>query len=80
MSESRGRSEGLAGIRAGDEVEIVRFGLSDPFTAQRFAPGRRWRCRYAGNTIMLLSSQTGQTISVSLDTARFVEVRRIDSR
>jgi hypothetical protein len=75
-----GEIDNLATIRPGEEFEIVRSLLDDGEHRQRFVPGKRWSCRYTGDTIILLVNHTGQTISVRRDVARYVEVQRTRPR
>jgi hypothetical protein len=68
----------LAAVRPGEQVEVVRLltrPAGDPHHHLR--PGRRWSCAYSGSAALLLVGQHGETISVSVDTARYVEVRRV---
>jgi hypothetical protein len=71
-----GDVENLTAINPGEEFEVVRTLLNDVGQDQGFVPGRRWRCRYNGSAVMLLVSDTGQTVSVPCDVARYIEVNR----
>ena len=75
-----GDIDNLAAIRPGEEFEIVRSLLDDGEHRQRFVPGRRWSCRYTGDTVILLVNHTGQTISVRRDDARYIDVQRTRPR
>lgn len=70
--------ETLATVPAGIEIEIVRDLLAgDSRRADaRLRAGARWRCRRNGSVTVLLTSRSGQRLSVSQDEARFVQVRR----
>ena len=72
-------TESLAGIPAGAEIEIVQDLLTSGHYRLRFSslrPGRRFRCRQKGNASILLTAASGKTLSVGVDEARFIKVRR----
>ncbi|HSJ32045.1 MAG TPA: hypothetical protein VK933_11465 [Longimicrobiales bacterium] len=75
-----GEIDNLAAIRPGEEFEIVRSLLEIGEQRHRFVPGKRWSCRYTGDTIILLVNHMGQTISVRRDVARYIEVQRTRPR
>lgn len=72
-------TESLAAIPAGAEIEIVQDLLTSARYRDRvgtFRPGGRFRCRQNGAASILLTAASGKTISVGLDEARFIKVRR----
>lgn len=72
-------TESLACIPAGAEIEIVQDLLTSGRYRERFSslrPGRRFHCRQNGATSILLTSSSGRTVSVGVNEARFVKVRR----
>jgi hypothetical protein len=75
--ESLSNVASLATVLPGQDVEIVRVLLRDGASGDpqhRLRPGRQWHCRYSGSVNMLLVSDTGETISVSRDAARYIQV------
>jgi hypothetical protein len=72
----------LATVQPGEDVEIVRVLLSDGASRDPYhhlRPGRRWHCSYSGSASILLTSAIGETISVSLDAARYIQVSAVTS-
>jgi hypothetical protein len=70
----------LATVLPGQDVEIVRVLLRDGASSDpqhRLRPGRHWHCSYSGSATMLLVSDTGETISVSRDAARYIQVAAV---
>lgn len=79
MEKRQARSDvaSLATVLPGQDIEIVRVLLSDRGSHDpnhHLRLGRRWHCDYSGSASMLLTSPTGETISVSLDAARYIQV------
>jgi hypothetical protein len=70
----------LAAVVVGQDVEIVRVRLRDGTSSDpqhRLRPGRHWHCSYSGSATMLLVNDTGETIRVSRDAARYIEVSAV---
>lgn len=72
----------LAGVRAGETVviESILFGSLRELCAHLgLHPGDKTRCHANGPGFLYLEAPDGRTISLELDWARFIAVRRTSS-
>ena len=71
------QTDRLSALQPGDEFEVVEVLLcAGSLRRDRFSPGRRWLCLYKGAAVMLLVGRSRETISIPLESAQCVEVRR----